>query len=102
MIRPISNHLPDSINSAALTVAQSLLQFYNGTQPGQTPGIIGNDPDTYWWESGAAWEGLIHYWNYTGDDRYNSLVQQALLWQMGPNNDFMPPNQTKAEVNRIH
>lgn len=41
---------------------------------------------------------LIEYWFYTGDSQYNSLVMDGLLAQIGPNNDFMPPNQTKSEV----
>ena len=41
---------------------------------------------------------MIHYWFYTGDDTYNDIVTQALLAQVGPDNDYMPPNQTKTEV----
>ena len=37
---------------------------------------------------------LIDYWLYTGDDTYNDVVVQALSFQVGPHNDFMPPNQT--------
>ena len=42
---------------------------------------------------------LIDYWYYTGDTQYNDLVQQGLLFQAGPNNDYMPPNQTMTEGN---
>lgn len=42
---------------------------------------------------------LIDYWSYTGDTQYNNLTSQALLFQTGPNNDYMPPNQTKSEGN---
>ena len=41
---------------------------------------------------------LINYWQYTGDDQYNDLVSEGLLFQVGPLDDFMPPNQTKTEV----
>jgi mannan endo-1,6-alpha-mannosidase len=41
---------------------------------------------------------LIDYWYLTGDDAHNVVVDQALLFQTGPNNDYMPPNQTKSEV----
>lgn len=44
------------------------------------------------------WGSLIDYWNYTGDAQYIGLVQQALLSQVGPSNDYMTPNQTKTEV----
>ena len=42
---------------------------------------------------------LIDYWYYTGDSRYNKLATQGLLWQVGPNRDYMPPNQTMTEGN---
>jgi mannan endo-1,6-alpha-mannosidase len=42
---------------------------------------------------------LIQYFHLTGDSTYNSLVTTAILFQTGPNNDFMPPNQTKSEGN---
>ena len=41
---------------------------------------------------------MIEYWYYTGDSTYNAVVTQGLLAQVGPDNDFMPPNQTKTEV----
>lgn len=42
---------------------------------------------------------LIDYWYYTGDDTYNDIAEQALLFQVGPYNDYMPPNQTLTEGN---
>jgi len=42
---------------------------------------------------------LIDYWTYTGDAQYNTLVAQGMLHQVGPNNDFMTPNQTKTTGN---
>ena len=41
---------------------------------------------------------MIEYWYYTGDSTYNDVVIQGLLAQVGPDNDYMPPNQTKTEV----
>ena len=41
---------------------------------------------------------MIEYWYYTGDSTYNAVVTQGLLAQVGPDNDYMPPNQTKTEV----
>ena len=41
---------------------------------------------------------MIEYWYYTGDATYNDVVTQGLLAQIGPHNDFMPPNQTRTEV----
>jgi mannan endo-1,6-alpha-mannosidase len=42
---------------------------------------------------------LIQYFHLTGDSTYNSIVTSGILFQIGPNNDFMPPNQTKSEGN---
>lgn len=40
------------------------------------------------------WDTLISYWHYTGDEQYNDLITQGLLSQVGPGNNFMPPNWT--------
>ncbi|KAK5131723.1 hypothetical protein LTR08_000612 [Meristemomyces frigidus] len=73
------------------------MTFYHGNETGGIPGLLG-DP-YYWWEAGAMFGSLIDYWYYTGDSSYNSVVTDAILFQTGPDNDFMPPNQTKAEGN---
>lgn len=73
------------------------MTYYNGNVTG---GIIGMLPGPYyWWEAGAMWGSLVDYWYYTGDTTYNSVVTQALLYQAGPDADYMPPNQTKDEGN---
>lgn len=41
---------------------------------------------------------MVEYWFYTGDDTYNKITSEALLAQVGENNDYMPTNQTKTEV----
>lgn len=42
---------------------------------------------------------LIDYWYYTGDTKWNQITQQGLLFQVGPDDDYMPPNQTMTEGN---
>lgn len=44
---------------------------------------------------------MVEYWYYTGDTTYNAEVKQALLHQVGDNNDYMPANQTKSLVRGI-
>jgi len=39
---------------------------------------------------------LIDYWYFTGDDQYNDITMQAMVHQLGPENVFQPPNQTKT------
>ncbi|KAL6796935.1 glycoside hydrolase family 76 protein [Trichoderma sp. SZMC 28012] len=88
---------PDSVKSVSKDMAADLVSFYNGNQPGNTPGLL---PDPYyWWEAGAMMGTLIDYWYYTGDDTYNDLTTQALLFQVGETNDYMPRNQTRTEGN---
>ncbi|KAL6716978.1 hypothetical protein ACLMJK_004891 [Lecanora helva] len=61
---------------------------------------VGLLPDPYyWWEAGAMFGQMIEYWYYTGDTTYNDVTMQGMLAQTGPNNDYMPPNQTKTEGN---
>ncbi|TGO32056.1 hypothetical protein BHYA_0359g00010 [Botrytis hyacinthi] len=83
----------DSIKLAAGTIAKDLVSLYNQSQtPGNPIGVL--SAPYYWWESGAMFDTLIQYWRLTGDSQYNKLVTQGLASQRGPNDDFMPPNQT--------
>jgi mannan endo-1,6-alpha-mannosidase len=87
------------IKQTAADVAWDLMQYYKGNQSGQTPGILPGPPpagDYYWWEGGSMWGTLIDYWKLTGDKSYNDVVTQAMLWQVGPNKDYMPPNVTAS------
>jgi mannan endo-1,6-alpha-mannosidase len=105
----------DSIKQTASDMTTDMMSFYTGDQPGGTPGLL---PDPYYcrpksnifggmtelthcagWEAGALMGALIDYWYYTGDTKWNNVTQQGLLWQVGPNNDYMPPNQTRTEGN---
>ena len=72
-----------------------MVQYYTGNNTGDVPGNLPSP--YYWWEAGAMFGSLVDYWYYTGDTSYNEITTQALLFQVGPNNDFMPPNQTKTE-----
>jgi hypothetical protein len=35
---------------------------------------------------------------YTGDNTYNDITKQALLFQAGPDRNYEPENQTRTEV----
>lgn len=82
-----------SIKSAASSVAHGLMQYYTGNQSGGIPGLLPYKP-YFWWESGALMGTLMDYYYYTGDDTYNDIVIQGMMWQASPTNDFMPQNQT--------
>lgn len=83
-----------SVKDAAATVAFGLLKYYTGNNTGDVPG---NLPDPYfWWEAGAMFGTMVDYWFLTGDDSYNAATTQALLHQVGDDEDFMPINQTRT------
>lgn len=87
----------DSIKSAAATVAANMVSYYTGNDTGGTPGLLPGN--YYWWEAGGMFGSLIDYWYYTGDDTYNDITKQALVFQMSPTYDYMPANQSKDEGN---
>jgi len=60
---------PNSIKTAASTVAHGMMSYYTGNLTGGTPGLL--PAPYYWWESGAMFGALIDYWYYTGDSTYN-------------------------------
>jgi mannan endo-1,6-alpha-mannosidase len=86
-----------SIKAAAKTAAGGVVSYYTGTQPGASVGIFA--APYAWWEGGLAWNHLIEYATLTGDTQYNTLVSNAILAQVGQNQDFMPANQSKTEGN---
>ena len=74
-----------------------MMKFYTGNNTGDVPGNL--PPPYYWWEAGAMFGSLVDYYYYTNDSQYNDVTTQALLFQVGPNKDYMTPNQTKTEGN---
>lgn len=73
------------------------MTYYHGNETGQIPGLL--PQPWYWWEAGALFGQLIEYAYYTGDETYNDIVTQGLLFQTGPEENYMPPNQSKNEGN---
>ncbi|RGP67880.1 hypothetical protein FSPOR_5715 [Fusarium sporotrichioides] len=86
-----------SVKSISKTIAKDMVAMYHGHEPGGTPGLL---PEPYyWWYAGAFMGTLVDYWAYTGDDQYVNLTKQALLFQVGDHDDYMPINQTRTEGN---
>lgn len=85
---------PTSIKSAAKELASGLNFWYTGGIPGQiVTGIPGLLPQPYfWWEAGAMFGTLMDYWYYTGDNQFNDIVTQGMLFQVGADWDYMPSN----------
>ncbi|KAK1488757.1 glycoside hydrolase family 76 [Colletotrichum abscissum] len=90
----------DRIKESSRSLAKDLMTFYQGDKPGQTPGILpwsSEDVNKYWWYlSGSFFATYLDYWHLTGDDGYAATVSKALQFQVGPENDYMPPNQTAS------
>ena len=87
----------DDIVASAKTLASDLMTLYSGNQTGETPGLLPGPPpsgDYYWWEGAGFLATFIDYWHVTGDETYNDVVTQGLLFQRGPNDNYMPPNVT--------
>ncbi|KAJ4245076.1 hypothetical protein NW762_014287 [Fusarium torreyae] len=89
----LGNH--DDIVKRSETIASTLINFYHGNESGHIPGLLPDEAGYYWYQSGAFMSSYIDYWQLTGDDTYNDLVSKGIEWQVGPNDDFMPTNQTK-------
>lgn len=85
------------IKKAASTVAYGMVSYYTGNNTGDVPGNLPSP--YYWWEAGAMFGALIDYWYYTGDTTYNEITTQAMLFQVGDDENYMPSNQTKTEGN---
>lgn len=87
-----------SIIDGSSVAAAGLQSLYNGNQPGGTLGKFAYPP-YYWWESGAAWGGMIEYWHFTGDASFNNVTWEALISQMGPKADWVVPVEAFNEGN---
>lgn len=82
-----------SIRNASATLALGVQSYYHNNQTSTPATAIGTLPlePWYWWLAGAMWGGMIDYWAYTDDSSYNAVIQQAVMAQIGPNSNFMPP-----------
>ncbi|CCE64750.1 hypothetical protein TPHA_0I02470 [Tetrapisispora phaffii CBS 4417] len=87
----------ESLQNATALVAYGLMDYYTGLQYGKTIGMF-SDP-YYWWEAGGAWGCMLDYWFFMENDTYNDIIKQALLYQVGTANDYVPLNQSTTEGN---
>ena len=74
-----------------------MMKYYTGNNTGDVPGNL--PQPYYWWEAGAMFGAMVDYYYYTNDSTYNDVTTDALLFQVGPDKDYMTPNQTKTEGN---
>lgn len=84
----------DSIKSAAKSLAGGLIAAYNKElNKDHIPGIFGGK--TYFWEWGTIWDAIAQYSHLTGDGQYDETLSEALQFQLGDYDAYMPANQTK-------
>ncbi|KAI0466158.1 glycoside hydrolase [Xylaria cf. heliscus] len=86
----------NSIKAAAKTVAKGLYVFHNEAA---TTGQFNQPQPWFWWLSGSGWTGLMDYTVYTKDTTYKADLLSALGKNVGPNFDFVPPEQSGWEAN---
>lgn len=86
-----------SIREDCNLIAKGLLDYYDGTKYGGTIGMF--SWPYYWWEAGGAWGGLIDYTFYFDNDTLVPLIKQALEYQVGDDNNYIPLNQSTTEGN---
>ncbi|SMR53321.1 unnamed protein product [Zymoseptoria tritici ST99CH_3D1] len=84
----------ESTKQAAAAIAKNMMTWYKGDESPNAPGLL--PQPYYWWNAGAMFGSLIDYWYYTGDDTYNAVTTEAMLFQVGPDKNYMPPNQSKS------
>ncbi|WPV13920.1 Mannan endo-1,6-alpha-mannosidase DCW1 [Fulvia fulva] len=88
----------DSLISASRTIVGNILSLYRSSNNsnGDLPGLFG--APYFWWEGGLAFDSLINYWSKSksGDDSIVQTIQDGMLFQVGPDHNYMPPNQTKS------
>jgi len=98
---PFKIETRDDILASSRTLAHDLVALYKGNETGGIPGVLTPEFSAkgggYFWDEAAHfWGTLIDYWRLTGDETYNDLVIKGIQFQRGPNDNFMPPNQTAA------
>ncbi|KAK3294454.1 glycosyl hydrolase family 76-domain-containing protein [Chaetomium fimeti] len=91
-----------SIKAAAKDVAFDLMSYYKGNQSGEIPGLFPMPDGKYdWWANALVWSTMIDYWRYTGDDTYNNVTIEGLMFQRGPSLEqpFLPANYSVFTLN---
>lgn len=87
----------DSIYDACKLLSTGLMDYYWGSKYG---GVIGMFTHPYyWWQAGGAFGGMIDYCYYFDNTTYVDTIIQAMMYQKGDDDNFMPLNQTSTEGN---
>ncbi|KAI9154960.1 Mannan endo-1,6-alpha-mannosidase [Paramyrothecium foliicola] len=83
----------ETLKSSSL-IAEDLMELYHGKNFSGVPGLL---PDPYYWfQSGLLMGSFVDYWRLSGDDQFNELVKEGMLFQASGTENFMPENQTRT------
>jgi len=85
-----------SVISVAGTIASGLFRYHNASS---TAGDFNQPRPWFWWLSGNGWNGLLDHTIYTNTTTYIPPFLSAISKNIGPNNDFVPPEQVNYEAN---
>ncbi|AMD19656.1 HCL495Cp [Eremothecium sinecaudum] len=88
---------PDSLRLATALLADGILDYYSGKDPGGTVGMFTNP--YYWWQAGAAWGSILDYGFYMENNTYEGHLIEAMLAQVGERIDYVPAEQATTEGN---
>ncbi|KAF4467883.1 DFG5 [Fusarium albosuccineum] len=91
----------DSIKDVAASLAFDAMSYYSGNKSSVAKDLGDLQDPYYWWVAGALWGSMLDYYHYTGDPSYNDVIIEALLARtnLGPDNDYMPPEHADEEGN---
>ncbi|KAL0938484.1 glycosyl hydrolase family 76 [Colletotrichum truncatum] len=94
----------DEIVKSSGQIAKDLFTVYQGDKPGAVPGLLPGPPtdgkgDFYWIHGASFFSTYLDYQHWTGDDSYQASIIKALTHQVGPRNDYLPPNITATVGN---
>lgn len=56
---------------------------------------------TVFWLMGLTDTNFQDYWHYTGDSTYNAITSQALLFQTGPDDNYMVSAVPAVSISQI-
>lgn len=87
----------DSIHDACALIADGLMDYYWGKDYGGTVGMFTHP--YYWWQAGGAWGSMIDYSFYFDNHTWDDVIVKSMIYQAGPDFNYMPLNQTVTEGN---
>ncbi|KAK6454617.1 defective cell wall [Scheffersomyces xylosifermentans] len=91
-----TNNKSSVIENAGIIV-DGVMDYYDGNRYGGTVGMF--VWPYYWWEAGGVWGSLIDYTYFTKNETLVPIIKEALLYQTGDDNNYIPLNQSTTEGN---